>query len=216
MPQHFDEDSQLRIDRVVPFAERNLLHDARGGGMDYVGEQPLKWLVLTQGLAAASLGVRRRQPLRVRPTGTPPPTAAAGGYTIDTETTLMVIEATGQRWYGEGAWVLCRPLGNMNVGVLWEPITRGGRFYATVQTNNATSPFAAYANFTAVETRDGLVFAHATSVPLMAVGGGAAWQQNFPSLPSIVSGTEDSRAGAEWRFSRATWWRWIMTGSAPW
>ncbi len=152
-----------------------------------------RWLVLTEDLPAASLGVpatATANPANFDATAN----SGYGGYTIDTETTLMVIEATGQRRYGEGAWVLCRPQGTVNSGA-WEPITRGGRFYATVQTNNATSPLAAYANFNAVETRDGLVFVQATSVPLMAVDGGAAWQQNFPSLPSIVTGTEDSRAG---------------------
>ena len=47
-----------------------------------------------------------------------------GGYTIDTETTLMVIEATGQRSFSSGQWVLCRPQGTANSGA-WEPVAAG-------------------------------------------------------------------------------------------
>ena len=93
--------------------------------MDYVGEQPLKWLVLTQSLAAASGSSAPFTPA----TATANPAnwdatanSGAGGYRIDTGTTLTVVEATGHDSYATGAWVLCRPRGCMNVGVLWEPI----------------------------------------------------------------------------------------------
>ena len=82
-----------------------------------------RWLVLTEDLPAASLGVPATA--TARPADFDPmANSGYGGYTIDTETTLMVIEATGQRRYGEGAWVLCRPQGTVNSGA-WEPVAAG-------------------------------------------------------------------------------------------
>ena len=110
-----------------------------------------------------------------------------GGYTIDTETTLMVIEATGQRSFSSGQWVLCRPQGTVNSGA-WEPVQPGGVFYGTVQTNNVTNPCAALCKLRRMEeTRDGLVCLTGTSVPLaMADGSGRPGSRTFPSPPSIL------------------------------
>ena len=84
------------------------------------------WLVLTEDLAAASGSAPMMPAMATANPANFDATANSGygGYTIDTETTLMVIEATGQRSFSSGQWVLCRPQGTANSGA-WEPVAAG-------------------------------------------------------------------------------------------
>ena len=92
----------------------------------YLESQPLRWMVLTEDLAAATTG-----------SITTPSFAAAnpanwqaaanggtGGYVVDTAVTYTVAETTGLADYHAGDWLLCRPLGTKG-GFVWEPIPGG-------------------------------------------------------------------------------------------
>ena len=92
----------------------------------YLESQPLRWMVLTEDLAAATTG-----------SITTPSFAAAnpanwqaaanggtGGYVVDTAVTYTVAETTGLADYHAGDWLLCRPLGTTG-GFVWEPIPGG-------------------------------------------------------------------------------------------
>jgi hypothetical protein len=124
----FSRDACDRIGRAVRTVETRF--DDNGGPHGrYSGDQPLLWLVLTANLAAAT----GSSPLTPATASANPANwdatanSGAGGYTIDTSTTLTVVEATGQRSFASGTWLLCRPLGSNN-GMLWEPVefSQGG------------------------------------------------------------------------------------------
>jgi hypothetical protein len=95
-------------------------------------DQPLRWMVLTAALPAAtqtlvSAGLYITVPSVPSSANANPAcwqangNSGAGGYCIDTTLNYAVAETTGKRSYASGDWVLCRPMGSQN-GWFWEPV----------------------------------------------------------------------------------------------
>ncbi|MGA2035885.1 MAG: hypothetical protein ABSG68_26860 [Thermoguttaceae bacterium] len=126
----------------------------------YVESQPLRWMVLTADLPAATTttiaGTSITITVPAGPTVDAPANAnpadwqaygnsGAGGYVVDTATDYFVAETTGKRSYSQGEWVLCRPMGSGN-GFIWEPLSAAGMAaFWNDESSAAAPPYAVMA-----------------------------------------------------------------------
>jgi hypothetical protein len=106
----------------------------------YLESQPLRWMVLTADLPAATVvPAAGSVPAITVPSVPTSPNAnpaawqasgngGAGGYSVDTTLAYAVAETTGTRSYPQGSWLLCRPILSAN-GTLLEPIETGLSFF---------------------------------------------------------------------------------------
>jgi hypothetical protein len=128
------ENTGDRIASAVLASEAQLHVIPPTGVPPYEPPPPLRWLVLTGNLSAATSGTDGGYTITVPATASAHPAewqgsanSGAGGYIIDTATTYRVIEGTGKRSFNSGDWLLCRPLGagTLSGDMYWEPLKIG-------------------------------------------------------------------------------------------
>jgi hypothetical protein len=114
----------------------------------YNEDQPMRWMCLTEDLAAAGSTILYGSTYITIPTvATANPidwqltaNSGKGGYVVDTTLIYYVQEATGQNSYKSGQWLLCRPIMTAG-GAAWEPITpQAGLAYTAM--NGFSGPVA--------------------------------------------------------------------------
>jgi hypothetical protein len=93
------------------------------------GEQPLQWMVLQSALPTAGTSSAYSTTVTVPAKTTAymakwlaAANSGSGGYYVDDSVAYTILASTQFMAVANGSWVLCRPLGNIEDGTVWEPV----------------------------------------------------------------------------------------------